>query len=125
PMRSKPRSRHCALNETPPSPGCVTTGYRCRYRRQLRAVRPVRRPTRDLARSTRSWCADQGDWAPGVPAGVHRYSRGNGRIPRRTEAGDRSVSRTAKVERATSESSVSVEVDLDGSGVTEISTTVP
>jgi len=35
------------------------------------------------------------------------------------------VSRTAKVERATSESSVSVEVDLDGSGVTEISTTVP
>ncbi|HLS13737.1 MAG TPA: imidazoleglycerol-phosphate dehydratase HisB [Beutenbergiaceae bacterium] len=35
------------------------------------------------------------------------------------------MSRTAKVERATSESSVSVEVDLDGSGVTEISTTVP
>ena len=35
------------------------------------------------------------------------------------------MSRTAKVERSTSESSVSVEVDLDGTGITEISTTVP
>ena len=35
------------------------------------------------------------------------------------------MSRTAKVERSTSESSVSVEVDLDGTGSTEISTTVP
>ncbi|HLR55695.1 MAG TPA: imidazoleglycerol-phosphate dehydratase HisB [Actinomycetales bacterium] len=33
--------------------------------------------------------------------------------------------RTAKVERATSESSVSVEINLDGTGKTDISTTVP
>lgn len=33
--------------------------------------------------------------------------------------------RTAKIERATSESSVVVELDLDGSGRTDISTTVP
>ena len=33
--------------------------------------------------------------------------------------------RTAKVERSTSESSVSVEINLDGTGVTDISTTVP
>ncbi|MGC0273473.1 imidazoleglycerol-phosphate dehydratase HisB [Pseudactinotalea sp. Z1739] len=34
-------------------------------------------------------------------------------------------SRTAKVERSTSESTVSVEVNLDGTGATDISTTVP
>lgn len=33
--------------------------------------------------------------------------------------------RTAQIERATSESSVSVELDLDGTGKTDISTTVP
>lgn len=33
--------------------------------------------------------------------------------------------RTAKVERSTSESTVSVELDLDGTGATDISTTVP
>jgi imidazoleglycerol-phosphate dehydratase len=35
------------------------------------------------------------------------------------------VSRTARIERSTSESSVLVELDLDGSGRTEIDTTVP
>jgi imidazoleglycerol-phosphate dehydratase len=35
------------------------------------------------------------------------------------------VSRTARIERSTSESSVLVELDLDGSGRTEIATTVP
>jgi imidazoleglycerol-phosphate dehydratase len=35
------------------------------------------------------------------------------------------VKRTARIERATSESSVVVELDLDGTGRTEISTTVP
>ena len=35
------------------------------------------------------------------------------------------MKRTARIERATSESSVLVELDLDGSGRTEISTTVP
>ena len=34
-------------------------------------------------------------------------------------------SRTARIERATSESSVLVEIDLDGTGRTDISTTVP
>lgn len=34
-------------------------------------------------------------------------------------------SRTARIERATSESSVVVEIDLDGTGRTDISTTVP
>jgi len=35
------------------------------------------------------------------------------------------VKRTARIERATSESSVLVELDLDGTGKTDISTTVP
>lgn len=35
------------------------------------------------------------------------------------------MSRTARVERATGESKVTVEVDLDGTGVAEIETTVP
>ncbi|QQM68055.1 imidazoleglycerol-phosphate dehydratase HisB [Actinomyces weissii] len=35
------------------------------------------------------------------------------------------MSRTARIERTTSESSVVVEIDLDGSGRTEVSTTVP
>ncbi|MFD0483705.1 imidazoleglycerol-phosphate dehydratase HisB [Kineococcus sp. GCM10028916] len=35
------------------------------------------------------------------------------------------MSRTARIERSTSESSVLVELDLDGSGRTEIATTVP
>ncbi|WP_194949605.1 imidazoleglycerol-phosphate dehydratase HisB [Actinomyces trachealis] len=35
------------------------------------------------------------------------------------------MSRTARIERATSESSVVVEINLDGTGKTEVSTTVP
>ena len=35
------------------------------------------------------------------------------------------MSRTARIERATSESSVVVDIDIDGTGRTEISTTVP
>ena len=35
------------------------------------------------------------------------------------------MSRTARIERATSESSVVVEINLDGTGQTDISTTVP
>ena len=35
------------------------------------------------------------------------------------------MKRTARIERATSESSVLVELDLDGTGKTDISTTVP
>ncbi|MBF0697358.1 imidazoleglycerol-phosphate dehydratase HisB [Actinomyces bowdenii] len=35
------------------------------------------------------------------------------------------MSRTARIERSTSESSVVVELDLDGTGTTDISTTVP
>ena len=37
----------------------------------------------------------------------------------------KSTARTARIERATSESSVLVELDLDGTGRTDISTTVP
>ena len=35
------------------------------------------------------------------------------------------MSRTARIERTTSESDVVVELDLDGTGATDISTTVP
>ena len=35
------------------------------------------------------------------------------------------MSRTARIERTTSESSVLVELDLDGTGRTDMSTTVP
>ena len=35
------------------------------------------------------------------------------------------MSRTARIERTTSESSVLVELDLDGTGRTDVSTTVP
>ena len=35
------------------------------------------------------------------------------------------MSRTARIERVTSESTVAVEIDLDGTGATDISTSVP
>lgn len=47
-------------------------------------------------------------------------------VPGTTSAAGRTAAhRTARVERTTSESSVLVEIDLDGSGRTEIATTVP
>src|SRR5690625_2662293 len=64
-----------------------------------------------------------------MAAGIDRYRRGDGRLPGGTTGGAREVSaqraRTARVERTTSESSVVVELDLDGTGRTDISTTVP
>ena len=52
-----------------------------RLRRQLRAVRPVRRPARRLAGPARPRGADPGNWPGRLAAGVHRHARGDGGVP--------------------------------------------
>src|SRR5690554_2903353 len=66
-----------------------------------------------------------------MAACIDRYRSGDVRLPGGPTGGARAVTaqeqgrRTARVERTTSESSVVVELDLDGTGRTVISTTVP
>src|SRR5450830_2165134 len=62
-----------------------------------------------------------------MAARVGRHAAGDGGVQGRPGGGGRAVTtgmRTARIERTTSESSVLVELDLDGTGVTDISTTV-
>src|SRR5436853_4893796 len=54
-----------------------------------------------------------------------RHDVGVRRVPCCIERGDRTMTRTATVERATKESKVVVTIDLDGSGRTNVSTGVP
>src|SRR5690606_12528373 len=69
----------------------------------------------------------QGRRSARMVAGIDRYRCGDGRLPGGPTGGARAVTgtRTARLERTTSESSVVVELDLDGTGRTDISTTVP
>ncbi|PVU81599.1 imidazoleglycerol-phosphate dehydratase HisB [Cellulomonas sp. WB94] len=62
-----------------------------------------------------------------MAARVGRHAAGDGGVQGRPGGGGRAVTtgtRTARIERTTSESSVLVELDLDGTGITDISTTV-
>src|SRR4051794_21535723 len=60
-----------------------------------------------------------------MAARVRRHDRGVRHVPQRTGKGAVTMSRRAHVQRATKESSVDVELDLDGSGTTVIDTGVP
>src|SRR5690554_6744259 len=59
-----------------------------------------------------------------MAARVDWHRAGDGAVPRRIGGGN-GMSRTGRIERKTSESEVLVELDLDGSGTTDISTGVP
>src|SRR5215510_14387665 len=76
--------------------------------------------------------AGPGDRPARLAAGDRRHPRRDGRLPRRAAAraggrprGGTPVSRTARRERVTKETSVVVEVDLDGTGTARVSTGVP
>src|SRR6476620_93944 len=65
-----------------------------------------------------------------MAARVGRHAAGDAGVQGRPGGGGivvspKTTARTARIERATSESSVLVELDLDGTGRTDISTTVP
>src|SRR5439155_6814272 len=93
-------------------------------RRELRPLRTVRRRQGQLAILCGEWRADQGRRHRGTPAGDHRHSGGERRVSG-GEQGGSAMSRIGKVERTTKESSILVQVDLDGTGEVEISTGVP
>ena len=105
-----------------------------RERRQLRALRPLRRPARRLAGPARPGRADPRDRAGRLAARLGRHSRGDGSIQGCTDLARRGTTdgvemnaaraRTALVERETKESKVHVEVDLDGTGRSDIATGV-
>ena len=59
-----------------------------------------------------------------MAAGQRRHARRERGVPRRSGGGHR-MSRSARVQRTTKESDVLVELDIDGTGVTEIETGVP
>ncbi|CAM5745240.1 Imidazoleglycerol-phosphate dehydratase [Streptomyces afghaniensis] len=111
-------------------PRARTARHRLRRRRvrcQLRAVRQVRGRAHNLAEDPRPGRPGPGQRHPRVAAGVGRHPRRERRVPRRgtcTEEGAEFMSRTGRVERTTKETSVLVEIDLDGTGKTEISTGV-
>ena len=120
-------STSCAPSGTPPSRGCAEQGLDGRgQRRQLRALRHVRRPARRLAGSARPGRADPRGRPRRVAPGVDRHRGGDDGVQAGTDRGHGGpgMSRTARIERQTSESKVLVEVDLDGSGRHDISTGV-
>ena len=72
-----------------PSPGCAAQGLDGRrQRRELRAVRPVRRPARRLAGSARPRRADPRDRSGRLAAGLDRHGGGDGGVPAGTDRGD-------------------------------------
>ena len=98
-------------------------------RRQLRAVRDVRRPARRLAGPARPRRADPGDWAGRLAARVDRHARGDGRVPTALEevlGHERHGRRPHRPHRPhdQAETKVLVEIDLDGVGRTDVSTGV-
>jgi histidinol-phosphate aminotransferase len=93
-----------------------------RLRRQLRAVRHVPRPAQGVAGAAGARRAHPRGGPAGMAACLDRHERGDGGVPRRPGGGP--VSRVGRVERATKETSVLVEVDLDGTGRVEVATGV-
>ena len=89
----------------------------------------VRGPARDLAGSAGPRRAGPRDRPGRLAAGHRRHAGGDGGVPGRARARccgevQRTMSRTARVERETAETKVIVELDLDGSGRAEVSTGV-
>src|SRR6266704_1880431 len=65
-------------------------------------------------------------WTAGLAAGERRHAQGDELLPGCAGRGGGPVTgRTARVERVTKETQVLVELDLDGTGVTEAETGVP
>ena len=90
----------------------------------------VRRPAPGVAGTAGSGGADPGDRPGRLAAGHRGPARRDGRVPGRPGQGAGGLmsergGRTARVERVTKETSVLVELDLDGTGRTEVSTGVP
>jgi histidinol-phosphate aminotransferase len=119
----------------PRRPGDLVARARVHGRRlgcQLRAVRRVRGLRGAVAGAARPRCADSRRGPAGVAAGHRRNHRRVRRLPRRPRRHhwwggiweNGTVSRTATIDRTTKESSVSVTLDLDGTGVHEVSTGV-
>ena len=100
-----------------------------RLGRQLRPLRPLRRPARGLAGAARPRRADPRDRARRMAAGLGRDARRDDRFQASFDRCERSTrmtrtDRTARIERETSESKVVVEVNLDGTGRVDVSTGV-
>src|SRR3546814_7732552 len=96
-----------------------------RERRELRVVRHLRGPARGVAGTGRAGRADPGDRPRRLAAGVDRYRRRDDGFQERTDRGhegDQPMSRTARIDRETSESKIHVELDLDGTGKNQNST---
>ena len=96
-------------------------------RRELRAVRRVRRRARHLAALSRRGHPDPRRRYPRISARHHRPGRRERRAARsqRTNRSTVTTNRRARVERKTKESDIVVELDLDGTGVVDVSTGVP
>ena len=96
-------------------------------RRELRAVRRVRRRTRHLAALSGRGHPDPRRRYPRISARHHRPGRRERRAARsqRTNRSTVTTNRRARVERKTKESDIVVELDLDGTGVVDVTTGVP
>src|SRR5262249_27746617 len=70
----------------------------------------------------RSRCTDPRDRSGRLAARIDRHARRDGRVP--FGAKGAAMSRTGRIERQTAETKVLVEIDLDGSGRTDLSTGV-
>ena len=79
-----------------------------------------------LAGAARPRRADPGDRPGGLAAGLDRHGRRDDGVQGRPDGGNEATMsrRTARIERQTKESKVLVELDLDGSGRTDVSTGV-
>ena len=101
-----------------------------RLGRQLRAVRPVRRRrcrARGVAEDPRPGRPGPGQRRTRVAACLHGHPGRERRVPRcgtRNQEGAERMSRVGRVERTTKETSVLVEIDLDGTGKVDVSTGV-
>src|SRR3546814_14175164 len=93
-------------------------------------IRPPPRSTRTdtlFPYTTLFRSADPGDRPRRLAAGVDLYRRRDDGFQERTDRGhegDQPMSRTARIDRETSESKIHVELDLDGTGKNQISTGV-
>ncbi len=94
---------------------------------ELPAVRRLRRCTRHLAALSRRGHPDPRRRYPRISARHHRPLRRERRAARsqRTNRSTVTANRRARVERKTKESDIVVELDLDGTGVVDVTTGVP
>jgi histidinol-phosphate aminotransferase len=97
-----------------------------RLRSELRAVPPAATRRPDLARIARPRRPGPRllDRGPRVPAGDRRHTGGGRPVPFRPRGGP-GMTRTSTVERTTKETSIRIELTLDGSGTASADTGLP